>query len=333
MMEGISRQQKQSSMANNLKNVKEEPLDDDFKHEFLGYQEQYYNGESENFSELSNVWSFLVKRCRLLLQDEYGQMNSYLLAKILIKEVNDFLLDIVTFFKDCCIPISQEEIQSESILEVDGLLVNCLPAHPQNLKCFYRICSDIPKTYLETLFSLLPNEFVEDSFPENAYLPLAPNVEINIKKEITDNVKIEKKILSKSGKKLKQKKSKRRICDICGKDFKSNETLRSHVSAVHEKKKPWKCNKCGDTYKYRSGLDHHRKPGRCPGVPKNENKWIKWKNSGKTDEPLDPKCLHPDCVDQEHPRFTYAGIMNHIIDLHTPGSDDSVSTSRLPYFP
>jgi hypothetical protein len=231
-MEGISRQQKQSSMANNLKNVKEEPLDDDFKHEFLGYQEQYYNGESENFSELSNIWSFLVKRCRLLLQDEYGQMNSYLLTKLLIKESNQFLSAIVKFFQDCCMPASQEEIQCESTLEVDGLLINCLPCHPKNLKCYYKICSDLPKTYLETLFSLLPSEVVED----DEYLPMAPNVEVDIKTEVTDTKTKKKSKKSKLNKEAKQKK--KHICDICGKSYNSSCSLKEHVSSVHEKKKP-----------------------------------------------------------------------------------------------
>ena len=117
---------------------------------------------------------------------------------------------------------------------------------------------------------------------------------------------------------------KEHVCDICGKTFKQNKDYKAHVSGVHEKKKPFKCNKCGDSYKYRNGLIVHRNSGKCPGVPRNENKWIKWGNTGGG-TPLDPKCLHPDCIGKDHERFTYAGIMNHIIDIHSPGADDSVS--------
>ena len=85
-------------------------------------------------------------------------MNSNLLTKILIKETNELLQQIVAFFQDCCSPLDQEEQYGDSTLEVDGLLVNCLPCHPQNVKCYYRVCNDIPKTYLETLFSPLTSE-------------------------------------------------------------------------------------------------------------------------------------------------------------------------------
>ena len=312
-MEHFLSQQKQTVMAN----IKEEPLDVDFKQELFNYQDKDYS-ESELLSESSDIWSLLVKRCRLLLQEEYGQMNSYLLTKLLIKESNQFLSAIVKFFQDCCMPASQEEIQCESTLEVDGLLINCLPCHPKNLKCYYKICSDLPKTYLETLFSLLPSEVVE----EDEYLPMAPNVEVDIKTEVTDTKTKKKSKKSKLNKEAKQKK--KHICDICGKSYNSSSSLNEHVSSVHEKKKPFKCRKCGASYSSRGGLKHHKKPGQCTGLPKNENRWIKWKNPGK-EEPLDPKCLHPDCFDKEQPKFTYAGIMNHIMDLHSPGFDDSVS--------
>ena len=146
-MEGILTDQKETFK---FKNIKEEPLDSDVKHDFFDYQDQTYQNQSYNVGseycdESQNIWSFMVQRCRLLLQEEYGQMNSYLLTKLLIKESNEFLSDMTTFFKDCCVPISEEEINNENILEVDGLLVNCLPCHPKNLKCYYTICSDIPK--------------------------------------------------------------------------------------------------------------------------------------------------------------------------------------------
>ena len=62
--------------------------------------------------------------------------------------------------------------------------------------CYYKISSEVPKTYLETLFSPLQNEFEEaiNDFENDYVLPLAPEVKIDIKKEnseiktITENV-------------------------------------------------------------------------------------------------------------------------------------------------
>ena len=305
---------------NYLNQVKEEPVDDDVKNDIFDFQNQLGVEESNDFALSSSIWSTLVGRCRFLLQEEHGHinMNSYLIAEILIKETNELLSEIVKFFQDCCNPVSQTKNPGESILTVDGLLVNCLPCHPQNLKCSYKISTDIPQMYLDTLFSPLPNEIEgEDQF-DNDFLPLAPNIEIDIKKETNADVKVERKS------KLEQKKSrlkKEHICDICGKSFKTKERYRVHVSGVHEKKKPFKCNKCGLAYTYINGLRFHKKSGNCSGEPKNENKWIYWGTTGSTD----PKCLHPDCVNIELPRFTYAGIFNHIMDVHSPDPDDSVS--------
>ena len=110
------------------------------------------------------------------------------------------------------------------------------------------------------------------------------------------------------------------ICDICGKSFKTSKDYKIHVSGVHEKKKPYKCGKCGVAYGYRRSLIHHKKSGKCHEGSNKENKWIKW---GK--DSTNPKCVHPDCIDKEYDRFTFAGIMNHILELHTPDPDDSVS--------
>merc|ERR1719219_1383090 len=155
-------------------------------------------------------------------------MNSHLITKILVKEVNELLANVVTFFKQCCICVNQEDSYIENVLEVDGLLVNCLPCHPQNLSCFYKISKDIPKVYLETLFSPLDNEIEENNPNDDHFLPLAPQVEIDIKKEATD-IKATKK--NKPGRKTKEKS--RKVCDQCGKDFKTSAELKVHVSSVH----------------------------------------------------------------------------------------------------
>ena len=91
----------------------------------------------------------------------------------------------------------------------------------------------------------------------------------------------------------------------------------SNIGAVHENKRPWKCNKCGDAYKYKNGLVHHKKD-KCPGMPKKERKLIYWGVNVNN-----PKCLHPNCVDKDN--FTVAGIYKHVIEEHSPDPDDSVS--------
>ena len=327
-----------------LKDIKQEPLDIPDEQSSLGVKNEYFEYQNENldysnehfeyqneadfnqkdpFSSSSNIWELLVKRCRFLIQEEqeYSRMNSHLITRILIKEVNELLSNVVTFFQDCCISVEQNEDYVENVLEVDGLLINCLPCHPQNLSCHYKISNDIPHVYLETLFSPLDNE-VEENIPnDNDFLPLAPQVELDVKKEGNADIKAIKK--NKSGKKAKEKL--RKVCEQCGKDFKTTSDLKVHVSSVHEKKRPWKCNKCGDTYRNRSGLLGHKKGeyGKCPGKPRNSRKLIFFGASTGAD----PKCVHPDCADKNLPRFTYAGIMKHVIEFHSPDPDYSVSLS------
>ena len=225
-----------------LTDIKQEPLDSfdeitkfGVKNEVFQYQNDqdnhYQNVEdftaNDPFPASLNTWSLLVKRCRFLIQEEYqhNQMNSYLLSKLLVKEVNELLSNVVTFFQDCCVTVNQDEYYSESTLEVDGLLVNCLPCHPQNTSCYYRISSDIPEVYLETLFCPLDNEIENNDYNGDAYLPLAPEVEIDIKKEGLD-VKVVKK--NKRGPKPKEKKPKEKniVCDQCGRGFKNPADLK-----------------------------------------------------------------------------------------------------------
>ena len=314
-----------SEPENYLKHVKQEPTDISVKNELFEEQIQDNVGKNNLLSLSLPIWSLLVEQTRFLLQEEYSncRIDNHLITKVLIKQVNELLLNVVKFFQDCYNPISGEEKSNEETLEVDGLLVNILRCHPQNLTCCYKICDNIPKIYLETLFSsFYHNDIEDDGLNEDHVLPYAPNVELNIKEEITDGV-LKKK--SKDKKDRKEKIQKEHICDICGKSLREKETLKLHIAAVHEKKKQYKCKKCENSYSYRGGLREHRKSGRCKGAPSNEYRWIKWGNN------CDPKCIHPDCVDKGDVKFTFAGIMNHIIDVHTPGPDDSVSVHRPSY--
>ena len=107
------------------------------------------------------------------------------MAKIFIKEINELLTETVKFFQTCCNPITSDDKNTDETIEVNGLLVNCLPCHPQNLNCYYKLGSDIPKIYLETFFSPLIEE-QEEFQNENYDLPLAPTVEVDVKKEVID---------------------------------------------------------------------------------------------------------------------------------------------------
>ena len=316
-----------------LADIKKEPVDaldqqDSFgvKNENFEYQNENNFSANESYPASSNVWELLVKRCRYLIQEEHEhyQMNSHLLTKILVKEVNEILSNVVTFFQDCCISVEQNEYYTENKLEVDGLLVNCLPCHPQNNSCYYKISNDIPQFYLETLFCPLESEIENNYYNGEDYLPLAPEVDINIKKV---DVNIKKEITDIKTKKKKKKSTKegpRKVCEQCGKDFKSKASLSEHVTSFHEKKRLYKCNKCGDSYKSRTGLFRHKKregENKCPGKPRNSRKIIHF-----GEDIRNPKCIHPDCVDKDLPRFTYAGIMKHVIEFHSPDPDDSVSS-------
>ena len=108
--------------------VKQEPLDD-VKTDIFEHQSYKNYDKNCNLPTNSTTWSKLVSQCRVLLQEEYefNQMNSTLMTKIIVKEANDLLRNIVKFFQDCCNPLDQEEVCSENSIEVDGLLVNILP--------------------------------------------------------------------------------------------------------------------------------------------------------------------------------------------------------------
>jgi len=99
-----------------LNQVKQEPpdIDVDVKNELFDYEQNLKN-IGETYATSINIWSSLVERCRFLLQEEHGhsQMNSTLITKILIKESNELLKQIVNFFKECCNPISEEELMNE----------------------------------------------------------------------------------------------------------------------------------------------------------------------------------------------------------------------------
>ena len=124
--------------------------------------------------------------------------------------------------------------------------------------------------------------------------------------------------------KVKTEKPKKvHICDMCGKGYKTNYDLKDHVRSIHDKDRPFKCEKCGASYPHRGGLHYHKKEeGRCPGAPIKTRKLIWW---GKGVKFQDPKCIHPDCKDKELPTFNFNGIMKHIIEEHSPDPDDSVS--------
>ncbi|XP_055850569.1 uncharacterized protein LOC129915129 [Episyrphus balteatus] len=49
------------------------------------------------------------------------------------------------------------------------------------------------------------------------------------------------------------------ICSLCGRGFKNNGNLKSHIVITHEKLKPFKCNDCKRTFSCKSNLNKHLK--------------------------------------------------------------------------
>ena len=48
------------------------------------------------------------------------------------------------------------------------------------------------------------------------------------------------------------------ICNFCGKKLTQKSHLKSHISAVHEKLKPYKCNLCEETFSQKNALIKHK---------------------------------------------------------------------------
>ena len=46
-------------------------------------------------------------------------------------------------------------------------------------------------------------------------------------------------------------------CDSCGKFFGSNQNLKRHVNAIHEKLQPFKCDTCGLQFSLKANLSRH----------------------------------------------------------------------------
>ena len=287
--------------------VKEEPLDIDFTNEQTEQPYQSEFGEADPYvTSSTSMWTSLVNRTLFLLEDEIRNKhpNHSNITSILIKEVNELLHEVNEFFKECWNPISEEK-DCKDTLKVDGAIVDCLPCHPQNSECFYKLANDIPQSYSETIFSPLTLKNDWDALDDSEIDHFAPNVAIDIKSETNDG-----SVVKKSGTKKKVLLSKSKeeyVCDLCGKSFKLKDSLKNHVRVKHENKKIWKCRKCSKTYSYRRGLLEHK--DKCKGP---ENRWILWgKNSNN------PRCIHPDCLGKEDAKFKVVEIMRHILEVHT----------------
>ena len=345
-MAGVKKSLKQE---NDFGFIKKEPLDEDFKNELnqdrlnqdqlkqdqLNHDQlnqdqlnqdqlnqdqlnqelfdEYDYGSADPYAAPSSMWSFLVERTIFLLQDEVRNKhpNHLMITKILIKEVNNLLSDVEKFFQECWNPIKNEECKDS--LKVDGLLALCLPCHSTNFTRYYKLCNDIPNSYSETIFSPLTIGNEWNALEDNNVDFFAPDVKIDVKQEYNDGSvvkKTKKAVRGKAGSK------KEYICDLCGKVFKLNDSLKNHVRVKHEQKKIFKCRQCKKSFSYQTGLREHR--GVCKG-PSKEKRWIYWgKNSHK------PKCIHPDCVGKEEVKFTVQSILIHVLDVHT-SPENSVS--------
>ena len=55
----------------------------------------------------------------------------------------------------------------------------------------------------------------------------------------------------------KDTKSRKISCHICDKSFAANRNLLDHIARVHEEKKPFKCDNCGDSFGTKQILQRH----------------------------------------------------------------------------
>ena len=107
---------------------------------------------------------------------------------------------------------------------------------------------DIPQVYSDTLFNPSTNEFEYNNFDSENYglLPLAPDIDIDIKQEVKDNSSVDKKV-NIDGKKKRIRLPKDFVCDHCGKVFKTKDSMKMHVTGVIFLKKPIKNEICIST--------------------------------------------------------------------------------------
>ena len=105
--------------------VKQEPLDEDFKNQLFEDANQYadFSEVTDPFNSVSlPMWSLLVNRTLFLSKYQEGNRTQYLsqaaVTKLLIKEVNELLTNVIKFFQECCVPVCKEE---KSDLESLGL--------------------------------------------------------------------------------------------------------------------------------------------------------------------------------------------------------------------
>merc|ERR1712223_889436 len=208
----------------------------------MNYPEETLEGEPNGFS--ATIWSVLVDRCRSLLHEENGDapINPQMITNILIKETNEFLLNFVNFFEECCSSISDTENYSENIIEVDGLLVNCLPDYlrTDNHTCHYEISSQVSKAHLETLFGPLDYEVVE----EDDYFD--PEIDIECGTQIGTNKNFK--------------------CAKCDFETDMKHCLKQHLMAHND------CTECGETFLGKNGkrdLLRHMKKHQIIIKPKN----------------------------------------------------------------
>ena len=87
----------------------------------------------------------------------------------------------------------------------------------------YKVCNDVPQKYLDTLFSPLETEIENNqTFTDDSYLPLAPNVEIDVKNIKKEKIEVsdEKKPAKAKGRPKTGNPPKVHFCEVCGKTFK-----------------------------------------------------------------------------------------------------------------
>jgi len=264
----------------------------------------------------TSVWSFLVKRSRYLYQVEHGRTQicpevQTKLTVTLLREMQQLLNEVSGFVRSCCDQHPGHEMHEEGCIALeDQVAQSCLLEKGTKL---HVIIGNPPSNYHEDLFSqfkaecknqmLLKNDINCIPLPSFSSLPPLPPINSFNESEdddeddnTDDDIDASFDNNSNSG-------------DGSSNSNKFAQYPRPKIVPVdyNKKKQVCVCEQCGGSWSRKEYYYHHKSVGKC--TPK----WIRY--SAKNKNRI--RCVHPDCESKKEVNFTYAGIMKHIIELHT----------------
>ena len=274
------------------------------------------NRLDSNFDYSLTMWNFLVKRSRYLYQLEsdpqtLNEVNRTKLASMLLDEVENLLSEVAGFIRTCC---DTQPIMSNGDQELEESVVALKDRVSLGLfgdKNFKLHISPVVQNEVFAQLNL-KNEVIPDldslplpSFNSLPSLPSMPAFNESDNESVDNTFEPE----NPSGAASPDKFSQYPRPKIVPVDY-------------NKKKQVCVCEQCGGSWSRKEYYYHHKSVGKC--TPK----WIRY--SAKNKNRI--RCVHPDCEDKKDVNFTYAGIMKHIIELHTSQEtavSDWLTTSYL----